>query len=190
MKLVDDFFDIRRDELRPTLLMFGFFFAVIAGFQVLKPLKKGLFVAQFGAEHELIAKGLNIDVAFAAMVAFSFLYNRMGGRHLVASLVGIFLVALTVFAVLISDQPSAFFNYSFYLFGDLWSTIWVATFWALLNEMTTTDQSKRLYGFIGTGGLLGGILGSALVTSFVRGYSSRFLILLCIVLTLDRKSVV
>ena len=157
---------------------------MIAGFQVLKPLKKGLFVAQFGAEHELIAKGLNIDVAFAAMVAFSFLYNRMGGRRLVVSLVGFFLVALTVFAVLISDQPSAFLNYSFYLFGDLWSTIWVATFWAFLNEMTTADQSRRLYGLIGTGGLLGGILGSALVTSFVRGYSSRPLILLCIVLTL------
>jgi AAA family ATP:ADP antiporter len=184
MKLSDDFFDVRRAELRPALLMFGFFFAVIAGFQVLKPLKKGLFVAQFGAEQELIAKGLNIDVAFAAMVAFSYLYNRLGGRRLVACLVAIFLVALAIFAALISDQPSAIFNYAFYLFGDLWSTIWVATFWAFLNEMSTTDQSKRLYGFIGTGGLLGGILASVLVTSFVRGYSSRPLILFCIVLTL------
>jgi ATP:ADP antiporter, AAA family len=184
MKLIDDFFDVRRAELRPALLMFGFFFAVIAGFQVLKPLKKGLFVAQFGAEQELIAKGLNIDVAFAAMVAFSYLYNRLGGRRLVACLVAIFLVALAIFTALISDQPSPIFNYAFYLFGDLWSTIWVATFWAFLNEMSTTDQSKRLYGFIGTGGLLGGILASALVTSFVRGYSSRPLILFCIVLTL------
>ena len=33
MKLLDDFLDVRRDELRPALLMFGFFFAVIAGFQ-------------------------------------------------------------------------------------------------------------------------------------------------------------
>jgi AAA family ATP:ADP antiporter len=184
MKLVDDFFDVRRAELRPALLMFGFFFAVTAGFQVLKPLKKGLFVAHFGAEQELIAKGLNIDVAFGAMLAFSFLYNRLGGRRLVASLVAIFLVALAVFAALISDQPSAVFNYAFYLFGDLWSTIWVATFWAFLNEISSTDQSARLYGFIGTGGLLGGILGSTLVTSLVRGYSSRPLVLLCIVLTL------
>jgi ATP:ADP antiporter, AAA family len=184
MKLVEDFFDVRRAELRPALLMFGFFFAVTAGFQVLKPLKKGLFVAHFGAEQELIAKGLNIDVAFGAMIAFSFLYNRLGGRRLVASLVAIFLVALAVFAALISDQPSAVFNYAFYLFGDLWSTIWVATFWAFLNEITSTDQSARLYGFIGTGGLIGGILGSTLVTSLVRGYSSRPLVLLCIVLTL------
>jgi AAA family ATP:ADP antiporter len=184
MKLVEDFFDVRRAELRPALLMFGFFFAVTAGFQVLKPLKKGLFVAQFGAEQELIAKGLNIDVAFGAMIAFSFLYNRLGGRRLVASLVAIFLVALAVFAALISDQPSAIFNYAFYLFGDLWSTIWVATFWAFLNEISSTDQSARLYGFIGTGGLMGGILGSTLVTSLVRGYSSRPLVLLCIVLTL------
>src|SRR5262245_47048783 len=183
MKRLQKLFDIRPGELRPALLMFGFFFSIIAVFQILKPLKKGLFVSQFGAEHELIAKGINIDVAFTAMIGFTYLYNWLGGRRLVRFLCGFFSIALLVFYVAVTDAPSGFVNYAFYLFGDLWSTIWVATFWAFLNEISTSEQSARLYGLIGTGGLLGGIAGSALVSETVRTYSSAPLILLCLLLT-------
>jgi AAA family ATP:ADP antiporter len=160
--------------------MFGFFFSIITVFQILKPIKKGLFIAQFGAEHELIAKGINIDVAFTAMIGFTYLYNWLGGRRLVRFFCGFFLLILLVFLPVLNDAPSTIVNYTFYLFGDLWSTIWVAIFWAVLNEISTTEQSERLYGLIGTGGLLGGVLGSALVTGIVRTHSSTPLVLLCL----------
>jgi AAA family ATP:ADP antiporter len=165
--------------------MFGFFFSVIAVFQILKPLKKGLFIAQFGAEHELIAKGINIDVALSAMIAFTYLYNWLGGRRLVRFLCGFFLLTLLIFLPVLSDAPPTIINYTFYLFGDLWSTVWVATFWAFLNEISTTEQAERLYGLIGTGGLLGGVVGSALVAGTVRTYSSAPLILLCVGFTVS-----
>jgi len=180
MRRLRNFFDVRPGELRPALLMFGFFFSVIAVFQILKPLKKGLFVAQFGAERELIAKGINIDMAFTAMIVFTYLYNWLGRQRLVRFLGGFFLLILVVFLPILSDAPSTIVNYAFYLVGDLWSTIWVATFWAFLNEISTTEQSERLYGFIGTGGLLGGVVGSALVAGTVRTYSATPLILMCL----------
>jgi AAA family ATP:ADP antiporter len=184
MKGFRQFFNVRSGEFEPALLMFGFFFSVTAVFQVLKPLKKGLFVAHFGAGQELLAKGINIDVALAAMLGFSILYNRFGGRRLVRLLCWGFLAALLMFATTVSDIPPAAVNYAFYLFGDLWSTVWVATFWAFLNEISTSEQSRRLYGLIGMGGLLGGMAGSALVSSFVQRYSGRPLILLCAAVTL------
>ncbi|MEW5978074.1 MAG: Npt1/Npt2 family nucleotide transporter [Acidobacteriota bacterium] len=176
-------FDIRSGEFPPSLLMFGFFFSIIAVFQILKPLKKGLFVAHFGAEQELIAKGINIDVAFGAMIGFTYLYNWLGGRRLVRFLCGFFFLTLLLFFVILSDTPPGAVNYAFYIYGDLWSTVWVATFWAFLNEISTSEQSARLYGFIGAGGLLGGIVGSSLVSATVQSYSSRPLILLCLVFT-------
>lgn len=183
MKRLQKLFDVRSGELKPALMMFGFFFSIIAVFQILKPLKKGLFVSHFGAEQELIAKGINIDVAFTAMIGFTYLYNWLGGRRLVRFLCGFFSIALLIFYAVVTDAPSGFVNYAFYLFGDLWSTVWVATFWAFLNEISTSEQSARLYGLIGTGGLLGGIAGSALVSGTVKTYSSPPLILLCLGLT-------
>ena len=64
----------------------------------------------------------------------------------------------------------------FYLFGDAWSTVWVTTFWAYLNEMTETEQSKRLYGFIGGGGVLGGLVGNLLVWQLVKPFGSSILL--------------
>src|SRR5262249_46831033 len=183
MKKLQKLFDLRSGELKPALLMFGFFFSIITVFQILKPLKKGLFVSHFGAEQELIAKGINIDVAFTAMIGFTYAYNWLGGRRLVRFLCGFFSIGLLAFYTLVTDAPSRFVTYAFYLFGDLWSTVWVATFWAFLNEISTSEQSARLYGLIGTGGLLGGITGSALVSETVRTYSSAPLILLCLGLT-------
>ncbi|MCI0622902.1 MAG: hypothetical protein L0387_14810 [Acidobacteria bacterium] len=183
MKKLLQLFDIRLGELKPALFMFGLFFSIIAVFQILKPLKKGLFISHFGAEQELIAKGINIDVAFTAMIGFTYLYNWLGGRRLVRFLCGFFSLSLLIFFAVLTDAPTGFINYAFYLFGDLWSTVWVATFWAFLNEISTSEQSARLYGFIGTGGLLGGIVGSALVSGAVEAYSSAPLILLCLALT-------
>jgi AAA family ATP:ADP antiporter len=131
----------------------------------------------------LIAKGINIDVAFSAMIGFTYLYNWLGGRRPGAFSVRILFHCAAGFYAVVTDAPSGFVNYAFYLFGDLWSTVWVATFWALLNEISTSEQSARLYGLIGTGGLLGGIAGSALVTGTVKTYSSRPLILLCLGIT-------
>lgn len=179
MKTIKEFFDFRKGELQPALLMATFFFAVITAFHILKPLKKGVFVEHIGANRELFAKNLNIVAAILAMIAFTFLYNRLGGRRLVYFLSGFFLAALLVFSTLIGDAPQPGANWSFYIFGDLWTTIWVATFWAFLNETSTSDQSKRLYGVIGAGGSVGGVLGATLVASLVRQYSARPLILLC-----------
>jgi ATP:ADP antiporter, AAA family len=183
MKRIRLFFNVHSGEVEPALLMFGFFFLVTTVFQILKPLKKGLFVSHFGAERELIAKGINIDLALAAMVGFTLLYNALGGRRLVRFLCAAFLAVLLGFAATVNDRPAALVNYAFYLFGDLWSTVWVATFWAFLNEISTAEQSQRLYGWIGIGGLLGGMTGSSLVSGLVQRYSSPPLILFCAGLT-------
>jgi len=181
MKRFRQLVEVRPGEFRPSLLMFGFFFCITTVFQILKPLKKGLFVSQFGAEKELIAKSINIDVALGATIGFTLLYNAFGPHRLIRLLCIGFLIAFLIFSMVITDVPRALANYAFYIFGDLWSTVWIATFWAFLNEISTAEQSQRLYGFIGLGGLLGGMAGSALVGGLVERYSSRPLILVCAV---------
>lgn len=179
MSTVKKFFDIRPGEFQPALLMFGFWFAAITAFQILRPLKAGLFVEHLGARTELSAKLLNIVVAAVAMIVFSWIYNRLGGKNLVYVLVAFFTASLLAFSTVVTDHPPDSINWLFYLFGDLWSTLWVAMFWALLNEISTSDQSKRLYGLIGTGGVLGGLLGVTLVRTMVKQYSAPPLLLIC-----------
>ena len=188
MKLVSAlarrFVDIRKNELEPAFLFLSFWFLVILVFQVLQPLKKGLFLEHLGADVELYAKLSNIAVAMLAVVVFTALYNRLGSRRLVTTMCGFFIAALLLFSVVLSDSaPGTVANWAFYLFGDAWSTLWVTTFWAYLNEMTETEQSKRLYGLIGGGGVVGGLVGSVVVWQLVKPWGTGTLLVACSVVT-------
>lgn len=169
-RVVRQFVDVKKREVEPALLFFLFWFLIIVVFWLLKPLKTGLFVEHLGARTELYAKLANIGVAMAAVAVFSWLYDRLGSRRLILVLVGGFVGALLAFAAALGQAgaPSEVVNWSFYLFGDAWTTIWVTTFWAYLNEMTGTEQSKRLYGLIGGGGVVGGLVGTGIVAGLVE----------------------
>ena len=83
---INPFLQVRREELPLALAMFVQFFLIITCFWILKPIKKGMFIQfydqegfafmglQFSASQaELLAKMLNMLVAFAAVVVFSYL---------------------------------------------------------------------------------------------------------------------
>lgn len=177
------FIDVRKNELEPGLLFFGFWFTVMLVFQTLKPLKSGMFIESLDARVELYAKLGNIAVAALLVVVFTALYNRLGSRRTILTLCGVFVAALLAFAWFFSRGVPPLAIWSFYLFGDAWSTLWVTTFWAYLNERTDTDQAKRLYGLIGGGGVLGGLFGNFFVWQLVRPLGTPTLLVACAVLT-------
>ncbi len=185
MRLLRLFVDIKKREVEPAFLFFFFWFFVIVVFQALRPLKKGLFVEHLGADVELYAKLSNIGVAILAVVVFSWLYNKLGSRRLIPTLCVGFITILLAFAATLSGggRPAPTVNWSFYLFGDAWSTVWVTTFWAYLNELTRIEQSKRLYGLIGGGGVVGGLLANFTVWQFVQAQGTATILVGCAVAT-------
>jgi AAA family ATP:ADP antiporter len=165
-------FDIRRAELPLALLMFGYFFLVITTFWILKPIKKSTFIEFYeqggfqllawqldGPQAELLAKVLNMVVAFFAVTVFTWLARRMRRQQLTFVFSAFFLASFAAYSTLVG-RPGDATVWTFYLFGDLYSTLMVATFFAFLNDSVTPDASKRLYGLVGLGGVTGGVFGT------------------------------
>ena len=130
---------LKREELPLALAMFAYFFLVITCFWILKPIKKGMFIqyydrsgfdllgTQFSASQaELLAKMLNMGVAFAAVVVFSYL-SRYLRRQQLSYVFCVFFIACYAFFAAWLAEPAASGVWSFYLFGDLFSTLMVAT---------------------------------------------------------------
>ncbi|MDP8208138.1 MAG: Npt1/Npt2 family nucleotide transporter [Candidatus Electryonea clarkiae] len=170
------FLNIKRNELPLALLMFGYFFLVITSFWILKPLKKGLFIQYYdksgfdlfswhlgASQAELLAKVLNMFVAFLAVVVFTWLVRHFHRQQLTWIFTIFFMLSYSVYSMIIAN-PGQITVWSFYLFGDLFSTLMVATFFAFLNDSVAPDAAKRLYGIIGLGGVTGGVFG----TTFLR----------------------
>ncbi len=159
--------------------MAGYFFLVITSFWILKPIKKALFLEFYeedgfdllgwqmsAPQAELIAKVLNMVVAFLAVIVFTWLANRFRRQQLTLIFVAFFLASYVLFSFEVRS-PGPAGVWSFYLFGDLFSTLMVATFFAFLNDSVTPDAAKRLYGMIGVGGVLGGVFGANFVALFI-----------------------
>ena len=178
------FFDIRRAELPFALLMFAYFFLVITSFWILKPIKKSLFIQHYdvtgfdllgwimtAAQAELLAKVLNMVVAFLAVVVFTWLVRRFRRQQLTFIFSGFFLVSYALYSLVI-HEPAGVTVWSFYLFGDLFSTLMVATFFAFLNDSVEPEGAKRLYGLIGLGGVAGGVFGTMVLRTQIENLSN------------------
>ncbi len=184
--------DVRPEERGLAALMFSYFFLVITSFWILKPLKKALFVEYYdsagvrmlgahfsGPEAELIAKILNMFVAFLAVVAFTWLSRRLRRQQLTFVFTAFFM-ACYVFYWFRIESPGDLTVWTFYLFGDLFSTVMVATFFAFLNDSVKAQSAKRLYGIVGLGGVTGGVIGSTTVRAFITSMSRQDWLLVCL----------
>lgn len=171
--------NIRRDEAPRAALMFAYFFLVITTFWILKPLKKTLFIGFYqeggfdlmgwalsASQAEQFAKVLNMLVAFAAATLFGILARRFRRQQLTYIFSAVILAGYGLYALTVGN-PGDGTVWTFYLFGDLYSTLMVATFFAFLNDSVASGEAKRLYGVIGLGGVLGGAFGSTVLAASI-----------------------
>jgi AAA family ATP:ADP antiporter len=197
-RLRNEFFDIRAGEWPKALGLSIYFFLVIAIFWVLKPIKRGLVISYFGehpihvagwvlsgAQAEQVGKVLNMFVAFAVVGVFTWLVRRYARHYLIVIFCGVFGALFLGFGSIIShiEDFGQWGVWSFYVTGDIWTTVMVATFWAFANDLNTGDEAERLYGIVGLGGVVGGFVGASVVTRLVEQMGRSTLIFACLVPT-------
>jgi ATP:ADP antiporter, AAA family len=190
-KQIRELFDVRAGELVPTLLMSVYFFLVITSFWILKPIKKSLFLRFYKAEPlelfglvfpdaraEQLAKILNMVVAVGAATLFIQLSARFRRQRLVYALSALMLVAFALFARVL-NQPSELTIWAFYLFGDLFNMLMVASFFAFQNDIASPDLARRTYGTVVLGGVLGGVFGSTFLKVHIRDFQTSTWLWMC-----------
>ncbi|MFT5450879.1 MAG: AAA family ATP:ADP antiporter [Enterobacterales bacterium] len=175
--------DIHKGERVFAFLMASYFFFVITTFWILKPLKKAAFLSYYNesgfslfglqfsaADAELWAKVANMIVAMVAVTIFTMLSKRFIRQQLTIIFSAFFILCFFMFSLAISKVNGSI-AWNFYLMGDLYSTLMVATFFIFLNDSVTSQTAKRLYGLVGLGGVLGGAFGSITVNALVKSAS-------------------
>lgn len=190
------FFDVRPGEWPRALGLSLYFFLVIGIFWILKPMKRGVIVNYFGerpidlwfmtlggAQAEQLGKVLNMVVAFAVVALFTWLVRRMARHYVVLVFSLIFGGLFIVFAGIVDNLGVAgpLGVWTFYVTGDIWTTVMVPIFWALVNDINSAEEAERLYGIIGLGGVVGGFVGSSVVAGLVEEVGREPLLYACLV---------
>ena len=162
-----------------TAVMFLYINLVLTIFWILKPLKKTLFIGQYdgdqtfklgslemlGSSAELLAKGMNLVIAFL-IVLFLTLVTRLAKRQRLTYCCMGLVIAMTFLFSLQINQPTEMTVWLFYWFGDLYISLMLAAFFSFLHDTVDLKNAKRLYGFIVLGAVSGGAVGS----TYFRGW--------------------
>jgi AAA family ATP:ADP antiporter len=109
----------------------------------------------------------------SALILGSFIgfYHRLVERYSrLAVVLGsclMFIALLVGFRAALGWQGTAA-SIAFYIFVDIFSVILVEQFWSLADSVTETGAGRKTFWFIGTGGLLGGVIGGATATALLE----------------------
>ncbi len=144
-------------SIRATFLFANFLLIIMALYH-LKPSSRSLFIEYLGADQ---LPWVWIGTALT-MGIFIGIYHRLVERSSRVILVMgtcLLLAACLVGFRLLLNSPGPAVAISFYIFVDILSVLMVEQFWSLTNSIYSSKEGKGWYGFIGTGGLVGGVLG-------------------------------
>ena len=168
--------DIHKGEIPLALFMFSYFFLVITSFWILKPIKKDLFIQYYdtsgfdllawnmtASQAELLAKILNMVVAYAAVVVFSWLAARYRRQQL-TFIFSVFFLASYAAYTLALHTPGPFTVWSFYV-------LVVLAGYALFQAV---PGNARIYGRfcdLNLGRVLAAIMAAASVGAVLTGWT-------------------
>jgi len=146
-------------ELAAALWSFAYFFALLAGYYVLRPLRD-----QMGIAGGIRALPWLFTATFVTLLVAQPLYGALVARLTRARFIPIvyhfFAFNLLVFWLLLTlGIAPVIVARVFFVWVSVFNLFAVAVFWSFMADLFTSEQAKRLFGFIGAGGTAGGLLG-------------------------------
>ena len=179
-RLLSPIVEVRKEESLTLFLMFAYSFLAMAGYNIVKPATRSQFINSLGADNlpyvQLVA-GLIMGFVIQGYTSAMRLLPR---RWVFAATQGVMVVLLVIFWVLFKTEKD-WVSVAFYLWGVLAGSLLISQFWSLANDIYDARQAKRLFGFIGGGASLGGIIGAGLAGRYARAIGTNNLLLVAAV---------
>jgi AAA family ATP:ADP antiporter len=158
---------IQEKEIFTTLLMFSYSFLAMAAYNAIKPVTRSKFIDSLGADNLPYVQFVAGFFIAAIMVGYSWLMIRLPRRwSLPITQTGIVAILIAFWFLFRTNQ--GWVSVAFYLLGIILGLLLISQFWTLANVVYEPRQAKRLFGFIGAGSSLGGILGSFLAANYAQ----------------------
>ncbi|WP_287595907.1 MFS transporter [Thermomonas sp.] len=171
----------------PLLWSFLYFFCLLTGYYVLRPVREAMGASSdvaalfprsmiaFFAERGVALKDLQLQVLFtctflimlALQPVYGWLVSRWPRRVFLPTVYGFFIATLLLFYVAFdSGMPGR--GMAFFLWITVFNLFAVAVFWSFMADVFSDAEARRSYGYIGAAGTVGAILGPILTRALVE----------------------
>jgi len=169
-------------ERRAALWSFAYFFALLAAYYVLRPLRDQMAIAG-GVQRLPWLFTATFATLLVAQPIYGALVARLPRQRFIAIVYHFFALNLGAFWLLLTlDIEAVAVARVFFVWVSVFSLFAVAVFWSFMADLFDSEQGKRLFGFIGAGGTIGALLGPAITIVLAEPLGPRNLLLVALVL--------
>lgn len=159
--------DVQRDEMHAMLVSFAYFFFVLSGWFVLRPIREAVAAAT-GVSRLPYLFAATLAAVLVANPLFAALVVRYPVRKFISLTYQFFVVNILILYALMTfmapvegSVADVWIGRTFFVWTSVFNLFVVSIFWAFMADSFRSEQAKRLFGFIAVGGSLGSTLGSA-----------------------------
>ncbi|MGZ5088889.1 MAG: NTP/NDP exchange transporter [Usitatibacter sp.] len=159
---------VRPEEARALLWSFGYFFCLLAGYYVLRPLRDEMGIAG-GVKNLPWLFTATFVVMLAAVPLFGAVVARLPRRRFIPLVYHFFVANIAIFWLLLAfGIARAEVARVFFVWISVFNLFAVSVFWSFMADLYASEQGKRLFGFIAAGGQAGALLGPLVTVSLVK----------------------
>ena len=178
-KLLSFVVDLKPGEEKLAVLLFIYFFLIASPHTILKALRYADILTTIGSGGLPIAYLLSAIVTGLVVFFHSRMHSRISSQFMITASLIFFIVTGLLMNFLIttnSDTESDFLSYLFWVWASVLTIVLITQFWLTINEVFNLRAAKRLIGFFGAGGILGGIAGGLLAKFLTQANLANFLL--------------
>ena len=146
-------------ERAAALWSFAYFFTLLAGYYVLRPLRDQMGIAG-GVKNLPWLFTATFVTLLVAQPLYGALVARLPRARFIPIVYHFFVANLALFWLLLTlGVETAIVARVFFVWVSVFNLFAVAVFWSFMADLFDAEQGKRLFGFIGAGGTAGALLG-------------------------------
>lgn len=153
---------MRSSEIPALLWSFAYFFCLLAGYYVLRPLRDEMGIAG-GVRNLQWLFTATFIVMLAAVPLFGAVVARLPRQRFIPLVYHFFVINVALFWLLLTfDVSKVLVARVFFVWISVFNLFTVSVFWSFMADLFASEQGKRLFGFIAAGGSAGALLGPLL----------------------------
>jgi AAA family ATP:ADP antiporter len=169
---------VRPGEGKALAWSFAYFFCLLAGYYVLRPLRDEMGVAGGVRNLQWLFTATFVTMLVAVPV-YGALVARLPRRRFIPAVYHFFVANLAVFWLLLTlDVERLIVARVFFVWISVFVLFAVSVFWSFMADLYTSEQGKRLFAFIAAGGTAGSLAGPALTIGLAELLGTANLLLI------------
>jgi len=173
---------VRPEEMRALLWSFLYFFALLASYYVLRPLRDEMGIAG-GVRNLQWLFTATFVAMLAAVPIFGAMVARLPRKRFIPIVYHFFALNIALFWILLTlDIDRVVIARVFFVWISVFNLFAVSVFWSFMADVFRAEQGKRLYGFIAAGGSAGALLGPTITVALAQPLGPVNLLLIAAVL--------